>query len=182
MSSALSTSRKDITWTSVPKIRIKSQKTSVSLATSMAVIGTKREVVQTVKAIGKNGKESKGKYPKNLAQVPCIWYPITFWKKSVSVLALFDSGSAVNSIYSPFTQELGLSIRSMDVRAYKIDNIIPDTFGIVVSAFSVIDKANLIKFFEKTFLVANINPKVVFGILFFILSNTDVNFSGRELQ
>ena len=56
-----------------------------------------------------------------------------------------------------------------------------DTFGMVVIAFSVTDKANQVKFFEKTFLVANVSLEVVFGMLFFTLSNADVDFLGREL-
>ena len=43
------------------------------------------------------------------------------------------------------------------------------------------DKANRINSFKITFLVANISPKVVFGIPFFTLS-IDVDFSGQELQ
>ena len=51
----------------------------------------------------------------------------------------------------------------------------------VVAVFSVMDKANLLKFFEETFLVANISPKVVFGMLFFTLSSTNVDFLNRKL-
>ena len=43
------------------------------------------------------------------------------------------------------------------------------------------DKANWVRFFEKTFLVANINSEVVFGMSFLTLSGADVNFLGREL-
>ena len=52
----------------------------------------------------------------------------------------------------------------------------------VVIVFSIVDKANRVRFFEETFLVTNVSPKIVFGILFFTLSGTDIDFSGRELQ
>ena len=52
----------------------------------------------------------------------------------------------------------------------------------MVVAFSVRDKANQVRFFEETFLVANVSPDVVFGILFLTLSGADVNFLGRELR
>ena len=52
----------------------------------------------------------------------------------------------------------------------------------VVTAFLVTDKANQVRFFEEPFLVANISPKVVFGILFLALNSTDINILGRELQ
>ena len=53
-----------------------------------------------------------------------------------------------------------------------------DTFGMVVATFSVTDKANQIRFFEETFLVANVSLETVFGIPFLTLSDVDVNFSG----
>lgn len=92
------------------------------------------------------------------------------------VLALFNSGSEVNAIYPTFAQEIGLLIRPTDVGAQKMDGNPLNTYGIVVTAFSLTDKANRVKFFKKTFMVANINLEVVFGMLFFILSGADVNF------
>ena len=52
----------------------------------------------------------------------------------------------------------------------------------VVAAFSVTNQADRIKFFEEIFLVANVSPDVVLGILFFFLSGADVNFPKRELD
>ena len=37
---------------------------------------TRKQAVEAAE-VGKDGKESENEYP-NLAQVPCIWYPITF--------------------------------------------------------------------------------------------------------
>ena len=153
--------------------------------------GTKKETVEAAESFGtaeavetakvdKDDKESKGEYP-NLAQVPYIRYSITFRKKSVFMSALLDSGSEVNAIYLTLTQKLGLSIRPTDVGAQKIDNTMLDTFKMVVSAFLVTDKANQVRFFEKTFLVANVSPEVVLGMLFLTLSGADVDFLGREL-
>ena len=51
----------------------------------------------------------------------------------------------------------------------------------VVAAFPVVDKANRVKFFEETFLVANVSLEVVFGMLFLTLRSADVDFLGREL-
>ena len=56
-----------------------------------------------------------------------------------------------------------------------------DTYRIVVAVFLVEDKANQVKFFKKTFLVANVSPEIVLGMLFLTLSGADVDFSGREL-
>ena len=96
--------------------------------------------------------------------------------------ALVDSGSEVNAMHPSFPKQLGLPIRPTDVGVQKIDDTMLDTHGMVVAAFSVVDKANRVKFFEKTFLVANVSPKVVLGMLFLTLSGVDVDFSGRELR
>ena len=66
------------------------------------------------------------------------------------MLALFDSGSEVNAIHPTFVWELGLPIRPTDVEAQKIDGTMLDTFGMVVVAFSVIDKANQVSFLKKS--------------------------------
>ena len=59
-----------------------------------------------------------------------------------------------------------------------------DTYRMIVAAFSMKNKANQVRFFEKTFLVANVSPEVVFKMLFLTLSGADVDFFdflGREL-
>ena len=153
---------------------------------AVETIGTAEtiEIVEAVETTGaiKEGKKSKGEYPENLAWVQYIRYPITFRKKSVPVLVLLDLGSKVNAIHLTFAKELSLSIRLTDVGIQKIDGIILDTFGMVVITFSVTDKANQVRFFKKSFLIANISPKVVFGMSFLNLNSTDVNFLDRKLR
>ena len=97
------------------------------------------------------------------------------------VQALINSGSEVNTIHPTFAKQLGLSIRPIDVGAQKIDSTMLDTYGMVVAAFLVENKANRVRFFEETFLVANVSPEVVLEILFLTLSGADVGFSCREL-
>ena len=115
----------------------------------------------------------------NLTQVPYICYPINFGK--IFVLALLDSGNEVNAIYPAFTKELGLSIRPTDVEVQKIDGIMLETYRMIVVAFLVEDKANQVRFFEETFLVANVSLEVVLGMPFLTLSGADIDFLGREL-
>ena len=117
-----------------------------------------------------------------LERVPYIYYPVQFKDTDrAPVQALIDSGSEVNAIHPSFVKQLGLSIRPTDVGAQKIDGTTLDTHGMVVAAFSVEDKANRVRFFEETFLVANISPEVVLGMPFFTLSNADVDFSSQDL-
>ena len=119
-----------------------------------------------------------------LERVFCIHYPVQFKDTSeAQVQALIDSKSEVNAIYPTFAKQLGgFSIRTTDHGAQKIDGTILDTHGIVVAAFSVVDKANRVRFFEETFLVANVSPKVVLGMLLLTLSGVDVDFWGREFR
>ena len=74
------------------------------LAISIPVTETRKEAVEIAGATGasKNGKKSKSDYPENLAQVPCIRYPIIFRKKLVLMSVFFDSGSEVNAIHPIF--------------------------------------------------------------------------------
>ena len=95
----------------------------------MLVTGTRKKAVKTTKTAktsetakaveiagaGKDGKESKGEYLKNLTQISCIRYPITFQKKSMPVLARLDLGSKVNAIHPTFAKGLGLFIRPSNV-------------------------------------------------------------------
>ena len=118
----------------------------------------------------------------------CIQYPIAFPSSVTqdgSVLdflsALLDSGSEINAIHPAFVEKLGLMVQNINIGAQKIDGTIFETYGMVVAVFSVIDQADKVRFFEVTFLVANVSPDVVFGMLFLTLSGMDVNFSKREL-
>ena len=118
-----------------------------------------------------------------LERVPCIHYPVQFKDTDKApVQALIDSGSEVNAVHPSFVKQLGLSIRPTDVGAHKIDGTTLNTHGIVVAAFSVVDKANRVRFFEETFLVANVSPEVVLGMPFLTLSNADVDFSSQDLR
>ena len=112
-----------------------------------------------------------------LKRVFYIYYPVQFKKNKTQVQALIDLGSEVNIIYLSFAKQLGLLIKSTSIRVPKIDGTTLDT----IAAFSVVDKANQVRFFEMTFLVANVSLKVVLGMLFLILSSADVDFSDRKL-
>lgn len=51
----------------------------------------------------------------------------------------------------------------------------------IVAAFLVTDQAKKVKFFKKTFLVANVSSDIVFRMLFFILNGANVDFLKKEL-
>ena len=141
--------------------------------------GTAKKLVlvsATSKSITDTKKEA-------LECVPYIHYPVQFKDMDkATVQALINSGSEVNAVHLSFIKQLGLPIKPTNVRAQKIDNTMLDIYRIVVAAFLVVDKANQVRFFEETFLMANVSSKVVFGMPFLTLSNANVDFSNRELR
>ncbi len=56
------------------------------------------------------------------------------------------------------------------------------TYEIIVSTFSMLDKDGKEKFFEKSFLLADVKPDVVLVMFFLTMSNADIDFQARDLQ
>ena len=120
-----------------------------------------------------------GAREETLKRIPYIYYLVHFKDiNKTQVQNLIDSGSEVNTIYLTFVKKLGLSIKPTEVGMQKIDSTTLDIYRMVVAVFLVTDKAYQVRFFEKTFMVANVSPEVVFRIPFLILSGTDIDFSG----
>ena len=76
--------------------------------------------------------------------------------------------------------KLGLKIRKINIGAQKINSSALETFEIVIANFQVEDKASRPRFFQETFLVANIKFKVILGMLFLKISNANVLFGTRH--
>ncbi len=129
------------------------------LATSMSLIEKKTE--------------------EELEQLPCIQYPITFKDQTE---ALLISGNKVNVMSQAITYQLGLKTWKINVRAQKIDGTTLETNGIIVSTLSILDKDNKERFFEESFLLADVKPDIILEIPFLTIRNADVDFQARELQ
>ena len=65
-----------------------------------------------------------------------------------------------------FALLLDFKIQKTNIRAQKIDSIILKTYGIIVFIFFILNKDNKVRFFEKSFLLANIKLDIILGILF----------------
>ena len=89
-------------------------------------------------------------------------------------------GSKVNAIHSTYAIKLGLCARKTNVGAQKIDGSNLDNFEIVIVDCSVKDKLGRVRFFRKTFLLANIGLEVILGMLFLTLSKANVRFAEQE--
>ena len=120
-----------------------------------------------------------GKKEEELEQVPYIWYPVTF--KDLTK-ALLDFESKVNAMNQAFAHQLGFKIWKTNIGAQKIDSTILKTYTMVVSTFSLADKDGKERFFEKSFLLANVKPDIVLKMPFLTMSNANVDFQARDLQ
>ncbi len=81
-----------------------------------------------------------------------------------------------------YIHRLYIKIRNINSGAPKIDGTTLKTYGMVISNFSMSDKDDRERFFEKSFLLPNVKSDIVFGMLFLTINNTDVNFQARDLQ
>ena len=84
-------------------------------------------------------------------------------------------------MHPAYATKLGHCARKIDVGAQKIDRSHLHTFGIVIADCSVKNKLERVRFFQKTFLLANISLKVILGILFLNFSKADIRFVEQEL-
>ncbi len=123
-------------------------------------------------------KKTKGKW-EEWEQVPYISYSVIFKDQTE---ALLNSGNKVNTINQAFAQQLGLKIHKTNVVAQKINGTILETYRIVVSTFSILDKDDKERFFKESFLLANVKPDIMLGIPFLTMSNADVDFQAWDLQ
>ncbi len=110
---------------------------------------------------------------KKLKYVSCIQYPIIFKNQTK---ALLDSRSEVNIISQVFAHQLGPKIWKVNVEAQKIDSTTRETYGIVVSIFSVSDKDGRERFFKESFLLAEVKPDIVLGMPFLTIGNANIDF------
>ena len=116
-----------------------------------------------------------------LERVLGVHYPLRFQKDTADVRALIDLGNEVNAMTPAYASKLGLRVRHTDVGAQKIDGSTLQTFGMVLANFQVEDKLGRTRFFQETFLLADISAEVVLGMPFLTLSNVEVQFEEKEL-
>ena len=117
----------------------------------------------------------------SLKRVPYIHYLLCFCKDIASVRALIDLGSEVNAMSPAYVSKLGLKVYHTNIVAQNVDDSTLETFRIVLTSFQVEDKLEKIRFFQETFLLADINVEEVLGILFLTFSNADIQFVKKEL-
>ena len=142
------------------------KKTSISLGNPLSVTGASTAASKV----------------RVLDRVPCICYLVQFCKdKGKDILALLAPGSEINAMTLAYAAYLGLEVRVTNIGAQKINGSSLATYGMVIAAFQVVDKLGRSRFFQETFLLADISMEVVLGMLFLTFSNADVLFAKKEL-
>ena len=84
-------------------------------------------------------------------------------------------------MHPAYATKIGLHTRKIDVGARKIDGFHLDNFGMVIVDCSVQDKLGRVRFFQETFLLANIGLEVVLGIFFLTFSKANIRFAEQKL-
>ena len=79
-----------------------------------------------------------------------------------------------------FASQLNSKIQKTNIKAQKIGNTTLEIYKIVVSTFSILDKDDKERFFERSFLLVDIKSDKVFEMLFLIISNTNVDFQAQN--
>lgn len=81
-----------------------------------------------------------------------------------------------------FARKLGFRICKTDVNAHKFNSGKFKTFGWIIASLMIDDKDRKSYFFEKTFLLADINMNIALEISFLTLSNVEIYFTHRKLR
>ena len=80
-----------------------------------------------------------------------------------------------------YVAHLDLTVRMTNIGVQKIDRSSLVTYSMVIAAFQILNKLGCFWFFQETFLLANINMKVVISMLFLAFSNADNQFAEKKL-
>ena len=112
---------------------------------------------------------------KALQRVSCIWYLIEIQDSEVQ--ALIDFGYEVNAMTPAYAKKLAFTPQKTSVEVQKINGCFLETYNMTSASFSFQDSQKMVRFFEKSFLLANTNMEVVLRMPFLALSNADVEFT-----
>lgn len=89
---------------------------------------------------------------------------------------MIDSGRKVNILTSAYTLKLDSKVYYTNVKAQKINALTLKMFKIVLASFNVEDKLKRPRFFQKSFLLADIKIKIVQKMFFLTLSGPNILF------
>ena len=73
-----------------------------------------------------------------------------------------------------YASKLGFEVWTTNIGAQEIDGSLLKTFKIVITGFQIRDKLGRAQFFQESFLLANTSIKMVLGMPFLTLNNTNI--------
>lgn len=114
--------------------------------------------------------------------VACTYYLVQFKKNQVKIQALLDFSSEINIITPTYIAKLDLKVQSNNIKAQKINDSTFKTFKMVLTNIQVKNMLEKARFFQRTFLVANISVSVILNMLFLIFGNINILFIEWKLS
>lgn len=79
-----------------------------------------------------------------------------------------------------YVAKLGFKVQPTNIKAWKIDGFIFETFKMVLASFQVDNKLSISRFFKEIFLVTDIIVEVILSIPFLTFNNANMLFIERK--
>ncbi len=124
----------------------------------------------------------KGLFTRDLETVKCINWNNKFNKNNEEVLASLDSGSERNSIFQEYKAQLLLKIINASWRLAKINKQKISKQKKIIIGFEITNNVYRTRYFEATFLIADILPLLISDISFLKMKNLDVSWTACIIQ
>ena len=97
-------------------------------------------------------------------------------KNSNNIKALINFSSKINSIILIHILKFDFQVQKTNIKAQKSNRLSLATDKIVIVAFRILNKLKHFRFFQKIFLLANININIIPRIFFLFFSNIHIAF------
>lgn len=95
-----------------------------------------------------------------------IYYPVYFYRNTIEIKDLLNSGCEINTKTLAYTVIISLQACLTNVGAWKIDGSTFNIFEMALARFEVEDKLGRAQYLQETFLFANISVKIVLKMFF----------------
>ena len=102
--------------------------------------------------------------------------------KTKSFSALADSGAEVNIINRVTAQKMGLPIFNTNIGLSAIHGEAVKTYGMHYIEFQQEDQQGQVRYFQDTFLAADINTRMILGMPWLTMANPNIDWSKRSFQ
>lgn len=142
-----------------------------------AVIGN-----TSVPVTDNRGELEEGPTFKDLETVKCITWNIKLNQGKEKVPAPLDSGSKANLISQAYATQFPLKIIDTSWGLATINKQQISTQDMVIAGFEITDSADHTRWFEETFLIADISQQVVLGTPFLKLGDPNMSWSVRTFH